>query len=63
MKILLTFKTPDALANAIEDIEEQGEIYDKLEEEYFQYGEYATIEITINEFTGNVVEAEVLRRK
>lgn len=58
--IQLTFKTPDVIDYAVEDIEEEDEQADVRNacEKWVKYGEYVTIEIDTDKGTATVLEAD-----
>lgn len=57
MKIRVSFKTPDAVDYAIEDLPEEyrDSIKDQLSK-WIQYGEYVTIEFDLDKETATVLE-------
>lgn len=74
MKLTLTFKTPDVLRNALEDVHfdipeglteveasviaemRADEVWNSLEDVWFKYGEYVSIEVDTEEMTATVLE-------
>ncbi len=63
MKFIVTFKTPDAVDDALADcsfVEKAASterLAKRLAEKFFEYGEYANIEIDTEAGTATVLEA------
>jgi hypothetical protein len=59
MKFVLTFKTPDAVEDALAECSDsERQTAERLTDKFFKYGEYADIEIDTEAGTATVLEAD-----
>lgn len=59
MKIKVTFKTPDAIDDATEDLDDYQQSRAKqVMHKYIRYGEYINVEFDIEKGTATVLEAK-----